>query len=80
MTVYKRGLVYLNCLICGHGDFEILRNYQPRGKILKCKKCGFKMRDSGYFDQMPASTDIPQMGSSICALKPKDIEAYADAV
>lgn len=73
MTVYKRGAIFLNCLICGHGDFEIVRRIRTREKVLKCKRCGFMMKDSGYFDQMPGGTPVPEDGSSMYAVRKKGL-------
>jgi uncharacterized Zn finger protein len=69
MTVFKRGAVYLNCLICGYGDFDIVRHTRIRSKALRCKKCGFMFREGGYFDSMPKGTPVPVDGHSLFTVR-----------
>jgi hypothetical protein len=50
--------------MCGHGDFEIIRNNRTGVKAMRCKRCGFTVKDSGYFDPMPKGTSVPLKGRS----------------
>ncbi len=56
MTLFKRGTVYLNCLMCGNREFTIVRHLHTRTKALKCKRCGFMFKESSYFDPILKST------------------------
>ncbi len=49
MTVFKRGSVFLTCLFCGDREFDIVKHISTRGKFLRCKRCGFRIKESGYF-------------------------------
>jgi hypothetical protein len=69
MTVFKRGSIYLTCLFCGHRDFDIIRRTSTKGKLLRCKRCSFMVKDRGYLDQMPKGTSVPTDGSSLYAVR-----------
>jgi uncharacterized Zn finger protein len=69
MTVFKRSSIYLTCLFCGHKDFDIIRHTSTKSKLLRCKRCGFMVKDSGYLDQMPKGASVPTDGSSLYAVR-----------
>lgn len=59
LTIYKRGSQFLNCLMCGNKDFDIINQAKSRNNILRCKKCDFIFKDSRYFEPIPSS--IPEI-------------------
>jgi len=70
MTVFIRGSVYLTCLFCEDRDFDVIRYIPKRGKFLRCKRCGFKIKESGYFDPLPLSTpESPNEPSNFVVIK-----------
>ncbi|UCE36531.1 MAG: hypothetical protein JSW00_13565 [Thermoplasmata archaeon] len=56
MTVYKRGSMYLICLVCGNRDFDIVKHFSVGDKVLRCKNCGFMIKESGYFNIISGNT------------------------
>jgi hypothetical protein len=76
MTVFRRGAVFLNCLICGQRDFEIVRNNRLRGKVLRYKRCGFMVEDSGYFDLMPKGTPVPVNEHALFMVKKRSMSRW----
>jgi predicted Zn-ribbon and HTH transcriptional regulator len=50
--------------MCGHRDFELIKNNRKRIKAIMCKKCGFIFKDSEYFDPIPKGKSVPLKGRS----------------
>lgn len=70
MTMFKRGSRYLNCLMCGHKDFDLIIDNQTKCRALRCKGWDFIFKESEYFHPIPKS--IPELSSE--ALLPTEKE------